>query len=159
MVMIDKSVVARAVPFDNATNGFTADEVQSAIEEARDTAPGKARATMASIMNGTVGADSWLGHNELVPGDTVPFRIPWNCTLEEVTVSFPTLSVDGAMVFYKNGTGAGQIVFTETFTNVDNGKNFNPNLSFVAGDLLRMRWTDTGQNPADMATTMFFLLT
>lgn len=156
--MIDKSVVARAVPFDNTSNGFTADEVQSAIEEAKNTAPGKARVTMTSLMNGTVGANNWLGYSELLPGDTVPFRIPWDCTLVEVTASFPTLSVDGAIVFYKNGTGAGQIVYTETFTNVDGGKNFTPNLSFVAGDLLRLRWTDSGTNPADMATTMFFIL-
>jgi hypothetical protein len=158
MVMIDKSVVARAVPFDNTSNGFVADEVQTAIEEAKDTAIGKARVTMTSLMNGTVGADNWLGPNELIPGDTVPFRIPWNCTLKEITASFPTLSVDGAMVIYKNGTGAGQIVYTETFTNVDGGKTFTPNLSLAAGDLLRLRWTDRGQNPSDMATTMFFIL-
>lgn len=156
--MIDKSVVASAVPFDNATNGFTADEVQTAIEEARDTAQGKARVTMSSIMNGTVGANNWLGPNELVPGDTVPFRIPWDCELKEVTVSFPTLSVDGAIEFYVNGTTAGELVYTETFTNVDNGKTFTPNIALTAGDLLRMRWTDSGQNPSDMATMMFFIL-
>lgn len=156
--MIEKSYVAKSVPFDNATNGFVADKVQEAIEEAKDTALGKARVTMSSIMNGAVGANNWLGHNELVPGDTVPFRIPWDCTLKEVTVSFPTLSVDGAIEFYKNGTGAGQLIYTETFTNVDGGKNFTPNLTFAAGDLLRMRWIDTGTNPSDMATQMFFIL-
>lgn len=156
--MIEKSYVAKSIPFDNATNGFTADKVQEAIEEAKNTAPGKARVTMTSLMNGTVGANNWLGPNELIPGDTVPFRIPWDCTLIEVTASFPTLSVDGAIEFYVNGTGAGQLVYTETFTNVDGGKTFTPNISLSAGDLLRMRWTDSGQNPADMATTMFFIL-
>jgi len=35
--------VARSIPFDNATNGFTAEEVQSAIEEASSGAISKVR--------------------------------------------------------------------------------------------------------------------
>lgn len=156
--MIQKSPVAIGIPFDPTGSTLTSTNVEDAIKETLTTAPGKARATMSSLMNGAVGNNNWLGHNELLPGNTVPFRIPWNCTLKEVSVTYPDLSVDGAMVFYVNGTSAGQIVFTETFTNVDGGKSFTANIALVAGDLLRLRWTDTGSNPSDMATDMFFLL-
>ena len=145
--------------FDNSSNSFVADDVQDAIEEARDSAPGKARASVTCTFNGTIGSNQWLGYNELLPGDIVPIRVPWNCTLTEVTVSYNGLSVDGALVLYKNGTATGNIVNTETFTNVDNGKNYFPNITLSSGDNIRGRWTDTGTNPSDMAVVYFFKLT
>lgn len=145
--------------FDNTSNGFTASNVQTAIEEAKTSAPGKARASITCTFNGVIGANQWLGYNELLPGNTVPIRIPWDCTLKEVTVSYASgTAVDGQIRIYKNGTAAGNIVYTETFTNQNDGKNFSPNLSFVSGDTLRGRWVDTGDNPNDMAIVYFFQL-
>lgn len=145
--------------FDNTSNGFVATNVQAAIEEARDSAPGKARASVTCTFNGIIGNNQWLGYSELLPGDTVPIRVPWNCVLSEITVSYNGLSVDGKLVLYKNGTASGNIVDTETFTNVDNGKNYSPNITLSSGDTIRGRWTDTGSNPSDMAVVYFFQLT
>lgn len=145
--------------FDNTLNGFIATDVQAAIEESKTSAPGKARASVTCTFNGAIGNNNWLGYNELLPGDTVPIRVPWNSTLKEITVSYASgVAVDGRLVIYKNGTAAGNIVHTETFTNQSNGKNITLSLSLTSGDTIRGRWTDTGDNPSDMAIVYFFLL-
>jgi hypothetical protein len=150
-----KSQVARAIPFDNTGNGFTATECQAAIVEASR----KARASITTTFDGNIGNNQWLGYTHLIPGDTVPIRIPWNCTLLEITMSWVGAAVDGSFVLYKNGIGPGNIINTQVFTNQNGGANLTPNLSFVAGDLLRGRWVDSGDNPSDLAIVYFFLLT
>lgn len=144
--------------FDNTSNGFTSTNVQAAIEESKTSAPGKARASVTCTFNGSISNNTWLGYNELLPGNIVPIRVPWNSTLKEITVSYNGSSVDGQLVIYKNGTAAGNIVHTETFTNQSGGKNITLSLSLVSGDTIRGRWTDTGDNPSDMAIVYFFLL-
>jgi hypothetical protein len=152
--------VSRGTPFDNSTNGFTATQAQAAIEEARDTAPGFARASITCVFNSTISNNQWLGFSDQLPGDAVPIRIPWNCILKEIAVSWKALSVDGQMRFFKNGlVDPGNVVYTETFSNQDDGRVFYPDIPFSAGDLLRGRWIDQGQNPSDMALVYFFLLT
>lgn len=145
--------------FDNTLNGFIATDVQAAIEESKTSAPGKARASVTCTFNGAIGNNNWLGYNELLPGDKVPIRVPWNSTLKEITVSYTSgVAVDGQLVIYKNGTAAGNIVHTETFTNQSDGKNITLSLSLTSGDTIRGRWRDTGDNPSDMAIVYFFLL-
>ena len=53
---------AAAVPFDNETNGFTATDVQAAIEEAKLTG-GVARYAVPLIYNGTVGDNAWITYS------------------------------------------------------------------------------------------------
>jgi hypothetical protein len=155
-----QSQVARAVPFDNSANAFTATQVQAAIEEAKNTAPGKARASITTIFNSTIGNNQWLGFSDQLPGDTVPIRIPWNCVMTEVAVSWAGPAVDGQLKFFKNGlVDPTNVVFTRTFTNVNGGEVFFPNISFAANDQYRGRWIDTGDKPSDMAIVYFFLLT
>lgn len=152
--------VARGTPFDNSSNGFTATQVQAAIEEAKTSAPGKARASITTIFNAAISNNQWLGFSDQLPGDTVPIRIPWNCVMTEVAVSWVGTAVDGQLKFFKNGlVDPTNVVFTRTFTNVNGGEVFFPNISFAANDQYRGRWIDTGDNPSDMAIVYFFLLT
>lgn len=149
--------------FDNSTNGFTADNTQEAIEEAKDAAPGKARASIICTFNGTVGNNNWLGYSELIPGDQVPILIPFNCVLKEMTVVYQNAflgspSIDGRLDLYKNGTAGGNIVFQHTFTNDNDGAILFPEITFATGDQLRGRWVDQGDNPSDMVICYFFLL-
>jgi len=157
--LIWQSPVALAVPFDNATNSFTSSEVQSAIEEAKTTAPGKARVSITTVFNATITANQWLGYSDQLPGDVVPIRLPFACTLKEVSVSWNGAAVDGQIKLFKNGiVDPTNVIFTQTFTNVNGGSYFTVNQSFAAGDLLRGRWIDQGDNPSDMAVVYFFLL-
>lgn len=64
MSNITKSSVAISIPFDNSTNGFTATEVQSAIEEVKSSAsPG-----FSFGRSGVANAGTWL-QNETVPSN------------------------------------------------------------------------------------------
>lgn len=64
MSNITKNEVARSVPFDNSTNGFTATEVQSAIEEVKSSAsPG-----FSFGRSGVANAGTWL-QCETVPSN------------------------------------------------------------------------------------------
>jgi hypothetical protein len=61
MSIVTKSPVARSIPFDNSTNGFTSIEVQGAIEEVKVTAsPGYSFGRSGTVVSGT-----WL----LRPGE------------------------------------------------------------------------------------------
>lgn len=157
--LIWSSPVSGAIPFDNSANGFAAIEVQAAIEEAKNTAPGKARASITTTFNGVIGANQWLGYSELLPGDIVPIRIPFGCTLREVSVSWSGASVDGQLKLFKNGTSdPANVIYTQTFTNQSGGGSFTANQAFAADDLLRGRWIDQGDNPTFMAIVYFFIL-
>jgi hypothetical protein len=152
--------VAQAVPFDgsDATPPFVSENTKDAIIEARDTAEGKARTSIILTHNGTMGNGFWHGYSELIPSDNSPIPLPWDCKLSEYTFSNNRTSVDGQMDFYVNGTTASDIVYSITFSNVNRVLTDLPNVSFSAGDLLRLRWVDNGQNPRDVASTLFFIL-
>lgn len=151
---------AAAIPFNNSTNGFTANLTQPAIEEARNTAVGKARYAMVFVHNSTVGANNWLGFSELVPSNTTPLIVPVASTLKELAFSFAGANVDGQMKIYKNGTGSGDIVYTMTLSNANLYQlDSSVNVALVAGDQLRARWSDTGDNPNDACLQWFFQTT
>jgi len=51
---IYKSPISGEIPFDNATNGFTADNVQAAIQEARDNAISQEQFSHSGIDNNLI---------------------------------------------------------------------------------------------------------
>jgi len=154
--LIWSSPVSQAVPFDNASNGFTATDAQAAIEEARDTAIAKPRFSIVTTFNGVVSNNQWLGYDNLVPGNSVPIVIPIACTLREISFAFANSNVDGQFDLYKNGLLAGDIVHSTTFTNENVYKiTSGLTVALLAGDLLRGRWVDGGDNPADMVIVYF----
>lgn len=144
--------------FDNTSNGFTATNVQTGIEEAKNTATGLPRFTIVTSFNGTVSNNQWLGYNELIPGNVTPIVVPVKCKLTEISVSFNGSSVDGRLDVYKNGTNPGDIVVnTFTFTNVNTSQTVTGlNVSLNPGDNIRGRWIDSGENPSDMAVVYYF---
>jgi len=153
--------VAIALPFDGseAVPPFTAENARDGIIEARDTASGKARAHRMFQHNGNLNNNFWHGYSNLIASDTTPMIIPWDCELKEFTFAANRNSMDGRMDFYLNGLAAGDIIYSIQFNNVPFTLIDTPNLSFSAGDLLRLRWVDQGQNPRDVVSTFDFLLT
>lgn len=147
--------------FSNSGNGFVATNVQAAIEEARDSAVGKARFGMAFVHNGSVGNNTWLGFSELVPSNTTPLIVPVNCKLTELAFSFAGANVDGVLLIYKNGiVNPLNVIYSNTFTNQTSFKLMSGlNLTLNAGDQLRAQWQDTGDNPNDVALQWFFQAT
>lgn len=151
---------AAGIPFNNSANGFSSNQVQPAIEEARNTAVGKARYSMVFVHNSTVGGNNWLGFSELVPSNTTPMVIPVNSKMTELAFSFAGSNIDGQMKIFKNGTAVGNVVHTMTLTNANTYQlDSGLSVSLNAGDLLRAQWTDTGDNPNDACLQFFFQTT
>ena len=158
--------VALSIPFDGTEDSdgnpvvppFQSENTRDGIIEARSTAPGKARASVILLHNGTLSNGFWHGYSELIPSNTTPIIIPWNCTFKEYTFAANRNSMDGRMDFYLNGTDASDIIYSIQFNNVDTILSDFPEIDFNAGDLLRLRWVDQGQNPRDVSSVLFFLL-
>lgn len=163
-----ETLISKNILFNNLTNGFSATEAQSAIEESKNQSLGKSRFTIVCTFNSTVGNNNWLGYNELLPGNQVPIRLALKCRLREISFSYNQNSilgiplsgenVDGQFQLYKNGlTDPTNVVYTETFTNQPGGKIVaGLSLDFAANDFMIGKWIDTGDNPSDMAITYYF---
>lgn len=123
-----------------------------------DSIPSKARAHRVFMHNGTLSNRFWHGYQSTIPSNTTPMIIPWDCVLEEYTLSADRNSMDGRLDFYVNGTTAGDIVYSVQLNNVNIYIIDFPNLALSAGDLLRTRWVDQGQNPRDVVSTFDFTI-
>lgn len=134
--------VASSTAFDNATNGFTSDNVQAAIEEAKTTIIGK-KFSITITNNGTVTNNQWVGFTELIPSNNTPFYIHRSCVLEDVIFSNKR-NCDVDFDFYKNGTAGGNIIKTWQIRNLQYTALTSQTDSFVAGDLLRLRARTSG---------------
>jgi hypothetical protein len=144
------SQVAQSTPFDKSTNGFSASNVQSAIEEAKATATGLPRFCVSGVYNGTVGGGTWLGPNELLPN--TPFVVfPVNTKLTEISWSNQTSDVQFRIQFRLNSR-TGTILHTITVTSTNPGYGYvtGLNYTFSAGDTIHAQYLDDGQNCSDM---------
>jgi len=148
--------VAGEIPFDNATNGFTAEDTQAAIEEAKQYTEGFPRAGIVLLANGTQTNNDWISYNELLPTAKIVF--PVSVRLNEITFSNSNSDVEFALVIYKNGTNVGNIVYTwtvNTGAGVDFGYISGLTIDFAAGDWIRVKYLDQGDNTADLNVTLW----
>lgn len=142
--------------FDNSSNGFTASNVQTAIEEAKATAQGFPRFGVTLMANGAQGNGDWITYNELLPNTKVVF--PVNTKLDEITFSNNNSDVEFDLQIFKNGILAGNLVYTAVFNTgvgIDYGIISSINLSFVAGDWIRIKYIDQGDNTSDLVVVLW----
>lgn len=142
--------VAESVPFDNATNGFIADNTQEAVEEARLYAQGFPRAGIRATANGIVGNNDWIGPNELLP-NTPLLTSPVNLQINEITWANQNTNVQFHIEF-RLGSKTGTIFYTMTVTSTNPGYGYVSGLSFnlVPGDTVWAQLKDDGTNMSDM---------
>ena len=146
---IVKSPVASSTPFDNATNGFAADDTQAAIEEARDTALRLARLTIRATANGTVGNNDWIGPTEIQ--SNTPFMVaPYKLRIGEVSWSNEKTNVQ-CRVRFRVGSKTGSIFYTLTITSTNPGYGYASGINFLlnAGDTVWAQYLDDGRNMSD----------
>jgi len=93
--------VAEAVPFDNDTNGFTADDVQAAIEEVDAKITGKPRAIIIFGYNGNA-SNKWLELNHSISSDTSPYVAPETCKIKAVSMA-AKVDTTATITVYVNG--------------------------------------------------------
>lgn len=122
-----KSAVAKAIPFNNLTNGFTSTEVQSAIEEAKLTAANASRGPTICGFDGGGSSGRWLEFFANNPSSNNPFIIAENNQLIAVSISSSSNST-GTVTIYKNGVSVQTISLTASRKNAINGLliNFSP---------------------------------
>ena len=152
--MYFKTEVAKSVPFDNSSNDFTSTDVQSAIEEAKLTATGKIRFTLSFAMNGVVSNGNWITISELIPAHLYILTV--NCKMKGISWSNQNANVDFDIEFYKNGTNASNLFRTYQVRNLTYSYENNWNDLFSAGDYIRMKYIDQGDNASDFSGFLWF---
>jgi hypothetical protein len=150
---------AENTPFDNSINGFTADNVQTAIEEAKQTAEGLPRAVIRSVYNGTLPNNSWIGPTDLL-SNTPLLVLPINAKLQEISWANQNTNRAFTIKFYKNGKLAGDLFYTLTVTSPNPGYGYvtGLNYNFNAGDVI-YAYSQTTTSPSDTSLELWILRT
>lgn len=110
--------VAKAVPFDNSTNGYTSTEVQGAIEEGVSIAIGTARYSVFCAYESNANSGRWLEFTRGNSSDDSPYIVVGPTTLEELTLITANTSDTCTVTLFKNGVSATTISLAAEKTKV-----------------------------------------
>ena len=131
--------VAESIPFDNETNGFTADNVQEAIEEARISSGG-ASPGFSFGRNGVVFTGSWLRRPGNVlsnrAGVTVDIGSP---VITRVAVSNRNIDSFIVQIFEHEGDSINLTFLGQVLINNARGGIFSVNFPVTQGRQLAVR--------------------
>lgn len=116
-----KIQVSEETPFDNSTNGFTANEVQSAIEEAYQLGANASRGPTICGFDGTASSGRWLEFFANNPSNNSPFILAEDAELIALSVVTASGSSTGTVTIYKNGVSLTTISLTAQKKNAING--------------------------------------
>lgn len=116
--------VAKSIPFDNSTNGFTAQEAQGAIEESKAAAAATSRGPTVCGFDGTASTGRWLEFFSNNPSNNNPFIIAEPNQLIAISISASSNST-GTITIFKNGIALTTISLTASRKNSVNGLSFN----------------------------------
>jgi hypothetical protein len=133
-----KSLVARAIPFDNSTNGWIATETQSAIEEAKSQSIATVGGAITFGFDGNASSGRWLETFTNIASNLTGYVIAGNKTLRGLSIAGATGSTYTATVtLYKNG------VLFETISLTASRKNTKLNLihNFIDKDEITAQLT------------------
>ena len=95
--------VALSTPFDNSTNGYTANDVQGAIEEGVSAAITTARYSVFCAYESNANTGRWLEFTRGNDSEGSPYIIVGSTTLEELTLVTSASSATGTVTVYRNG--------------------------------------------------------
>ena len=125
---VSSTQVARSIPFDNSTNGFSSVEAQSAIEEAKsDAISTSGFAALASTIS-TVGVGKYLDFYSGLSSDEYPFPIPTSFVLVDAAIRTPKVSTISIGV-YKQVSGVSTLILTLTLSNQTSRDYTNLNIA------------------------------
>lgn len=113
-------------------SGLSSLETQSAIEEARATAPGTKSRYVSTCGYGGQAKGKFLEFTSGSPGDNSPFVIPEISIIKSVSCSFRSGSIPiGTFVLYKNGVAVQTFTMTTRFFSLS-----GLSISLIPGDYL-----------------------
>lgn len=148
MSTVQKNDVARSVPFDNTSNGFTATEVQSAIEELNNKVNTSASPGFSFGRSGTVTAGTYL------QCETVPSNISgrWvyisSAVVKKVFVSNEDATTYKLEVYYHDGNESGLTSLGTVTVTAAKGGSFSVNWSVPTGKQIAIRLATDSPNSA-----------
>ena len=149
-----KSPVAEEMPFDNSTNGFLAEDVQAAIEEAAFVNTGTvAIFPVWAEENGALadGANEWsFGNGAVGLGNGIP--IPVNCQLFAISYQTMTAGTNTVVAVQQNATNVAQMSPSSANSSFD---ILGSPISFAAGDVAGFQ-TVTAGGASDVRITAWF---
>ena len=156
-----RTQLAQQTPFDNASNGFTATNVQAAIEEAKNSATVQ-RFSIQLLHNGNMTNNQRFPYDALLPN--TPVIVPKNSILRELAFSNQAATTDARFDIYRRSPpissatpgGTATLLQQWTITNQQTAVLSGLNFAFTAGQELLIIFVDTGDNPADAAMICFF---
>jgi len=150
-VKLNKTSIPHAEnsPFDNSTNGFTADTVQEAIEEVGFNVEGFPRAGIRSTANGTVSNNQWIGPTELLP-NTPTLVAPVSLKINEITWANQNTNVSFRLDFRLNSK-TGTIFYQLNVSSPNSGYGYVTGVDYTlnAGDAIYVQYIDLGTNASD----------
>lgn len=106
------SPVSKSTPFDNTSNGFTATDAQTAIEEAKLTAANASRGPTVAGFDGNASTGRWLEFYSNNPSDSNPFIVAENSQLIAVSIVTGAATATGTAAIKRNGTTIQSISLT-----------------------------------------------
>lgn len=161
---ISKIIHAFSIPFDNDTNGFSADNVQNAIEEARTGFEGKGfQSTFAG--NGTF-RNSWLSQEDTnVESNESPDIFKYDAQLVGIDFTNQNQNVDCTIIiaikeYPFNNVNNPERFYKWTLSGVRSALRTNQSAGFTvnAGDVMAVYLLDQGGNANDVLLTMDFIV-
>ena len=146
-------LIAHNIPFDEP--GFVADNVGDAVIETGD-AVAVLVVPISLVNNGTIGANSFLGYSNLLPGDSTPIVTPLAGSFVGFTWSNSKTDCDFALEFRLDSTTA-----TPFFTwSVDNTQTADVSLvtaeAVTSGQKFYVKYIDEGTNASDAVIVLKF---
>lgn len=156
------TLLAEDVPFDNSSNGFTANKTQEAIEEAKasgEVAKDLPRFPFVLVHNGGLSDGQAIRWSNLA--NTAVLRVPTKAKVREITFGNNN-NADADFRFYKNSVSAPNLFFTWTAIRSDSdalavgdGADFT-SPTFDQGDILEIRYDDQGASINDMIMVIWW---
>lgn len=137
MTKVFTTPVAKSVPFDNTSNGFTASEVQAAIEEIGASAsPGFSWGRSASI-----GAGTWL-LNESVPSNTTGRYVSISSPkITQIFTSNEDISTYTITIYEHEGNSVNLTPLTTLDVTASRGNSASVDITITQGRQLAVRVT------------------
>lgn len=105
------------------------------------------------VHNGNLSNGQLVGYSNLV---NQPIVIGFRARLQRITYINSRSNSDATFQYYRGAVSAPNLFHTFTFTNqLSETSDVTTSPIFEIGDLLRIIYTDTGQNPNDMIMGLF----
>lgn len=138
--------VARTVPFDNTSNGFTAVETQSAIEELSDIVSTSASPGFSFGRSGVCTAGSYLQCEGVPSNISGRWVYISSAVVEQVFVSNETSTTYKIEVLYHTGGGGGMTSLGTVTVTANYGAAFTVSWAVPTGSQIAIKIADDSAN-------------